>query len=251
MVTRGMKGYFGAGGRLVALLAGIATSPIVAVAIFAVWMQDRRTPFYLPVRIGLGGRPFRLFKLRSMVINADRTKVDTTIDGDTRVTPVGNFIRRLKLDELPQFWNVVLGTMALVGPRPNISRETDLYTTEELRILSVKPGITDISSIVFSDLGTILTGADDPNLAYNQLIRPWKSRLALFYIDHKSLALDWYIVAVTAISIINHKLALNCVAELLRHYNAPESLVEIAMRSVPLVPSAPPGANDIVVDRNA
>jgi lipopolysaccharide/colanic/teichoic acid biosynthesis glycosyltransferase len=185
-----------------------------------------------------------------MVTDADKSKVDTTIAGDPRVTPIGRVIRRFKLDELPQFWNVVIGDMALVGPRPNVSRETAHYTAEELRILSVKPGITDFSSIVFSDLGIILTGADDPNIAYNQLIRPWKSRLALFYIDNKTWVLDLCIIALTALSLINRKLALQGVAMLLHRYNAPQELIDIATRRVPLTPTAPPGASDIVINRN-
>ena len=245
-----MRGLSEAAGRLSAVFAAIATSPIVVAAVLAVWLQDRRTPFYLPARVGLGGRLFRLIKLRSMVTNADKSKVDTTIAGDPRVTPVGQVIRRFKLDELPQFWNVVIGDMALVGPRPNVSRETALYTSEELRILSVKPGITDISSIVFSDLGSILAGADDPNIAYNQLIRPWKSRFALFYIDNRIWVLDLHIIALTALSLISRKLALRGVAMLLHRYNAPQTLIDVATRRVPLTPTAPPGASNIVINRN-
>lgn len=233
-----------------ALCAITITLPIVVVAAIAVWLQDFRSPFYLPYRVGVSGNQFRLFKLRSMVVNADRSRVDTTIAGDPRVTKVGSLIRKFKLDELPQFWNVLIGDMALVGPRPNVSRETNLYTAEEIRMLSIRPGITDISSIVFSDLADILADVEDANIAYNQLIRPWKSRLALFYVDNKTLQMDLWILLLTAIAIYNRHMALAGVSQLLSKYNAPNELVEIAMRCHPLIPTAPPGASQIVTSRS-
>ena len=126
-----------------------------------------------------------MVKIRSMIINADKTGVDSTSSDDMRITSVGKVIRKLKLDELSQLWNVLIGDMSLVGPRPNVKSETDLYTKIEKNLLNVKPGITDFSSIVFSDEGDILSGSDDPDLLYNQLIRPWKSRLSLFYIEKR------------------------------------------------------------------
>lgn len=235
--------------RLIALLASLATFPIVAIAAAAVWMQDRRSPFYLAERVGREGRPFRLFKLRSMVVDADISKVDTTIAGDPRLTRVGRVVRRFKLDELPQFWNVVRGEMALVGPRPNVRRETDLYTTQERAILAVTPGITDLASIVFSDLGEVLSGAEDPNIAYNQLVRPWKSRLALFYIEHSTFRLDLSILYLTLLALINRKFAIKGVVRLLRCRNAPQDLIDVAMRKHPLRPAVPPGASELVTSR--
>lgn len=236
-------------GRAFALAAALATAPLVLLAAFAVWVQDRKSPFYLPARVGLGGAMFRLYKLRSMVVDADRTEIDTTVAGDPRVTPVGRLIRRLKLDELPQFWNVVLGDMAVVGPRPNVQRETELYTDEERRLLSVKPGITDLSSIVFSDLAEILAGAQDANIAYNQLVRPWKSRLALFYVDHASARLDVAVVWLTALSLVCRRCSLQGVANLLRRDGAPQDLVDVVRRGRSLQPAPPPGASEIVTSR--
>ena len=120
-----------------------------------------------------------MVKLRSMIINADKNKVDSTASDDMRITRVGMMIRAYKLDELTQLINVLKGDMSLVGPRPNVQRDVDLYSETEKRLLSVKPGITDFSSIIFSDEGDILSGLDDPDIAYNQLIRPWKSRLGI------------------------------------------------------------------------
>jgi lipopolysaccharide/colanic/teichoic acid biosynthesis glycosyltransferase len=134
----------------------LVASPILLPVMFLVWKQDRHSPFYVAPRVGRGEKPFKMVKLRSMIINADKSGVDSTGSNDRRITPVGHFIRRYKLDELTQLWNVLKGDMSLVGPRPNVKRETDLYTLEEKKLLSVKPGITDFASIVFSDEGDIL-----------------------------------------------------------------------------------------------
>ena len=128
-----------------------------------------------------------MIKLRSMIVNAEKSKVDSTSSNDPRITKIGKIIRKLKLDELSQLFNVFIGEMSLVGPRPNVKRETDLYTEVEKNLLRVKPGITDFASIIFSDESEILKNVDDPNISYNQLIRPWKSRLGLFYIKKQSI----------------------------------------------------------------
>ena len=121
--------------------------------------------------------PFSIIKLRSMIVNADKNKVDSTAEDDVRITWVGHFVRKFKIDELTQLINVLFGNMSLVGPRPNVKAETDIYTPIEKKLLSFKPGIADFSSIVFSDEGKILKNSIDPDLEYNQLIRPGKSRL--------------------------------------------------------------------------
>src|SRR5205085_5451329 len=158
----------------------VLTSPILLPVMFLIWRQDGFSPFYIAARVGRRESLFHMVKLRSMVKNADKSGVDSTSMDDRRITRVGQFVRKYKLDELTQLWNVLRGEMSLVGPRPNVKRETDLYTREEKRLLTVRPGITDFASIVFSDEGEILAGQPDPDIAYNQLIRPGKSRLGIF-----------------------------------------------------------------------
>jgi len=166
---------------IVVALTGLLISSVIIVPVaVAVWLQDFKSPFYLGPRVARGGGMFKMVKLRSMVVKADKTGVDSTGASDPRITPIGRFIRAYKLDEITQLWNVLWGEMSLVGPRPQVKRDADLYTAEEARLLSVRPGITDFSSIVFADEGEILKDKSDPDLAYNQLIRPWKSRLGLF-----------------------------------------------------------------------
>jgi lipopolysaccharide/colanic/teichoic acid biosynthesis glycosyltransferase len=223
----------------------IATSPILLPVILLVWWQDKHSPFYIAMRVGRNETSFKMVKLRSMVINAEKSGVDSTGSNDRRITPVGHFIRRFKLDELTQLWNVLMGDMSLVGPRPNVRRETDLYTIEEKKLLSVKPGITDISSIE----GEILKDKADPDLAYNQLIRPWKSRLGIFYVERRSFVLDIRLIFLTVLAILNRRFALDRVQAVLRDMGADEALVRVAARRDELLPYPPPGMAEIVTSR--
>ena len=231
---------------LVGLIVG---SPILLPVMFLVWKQDGHSPFYVAPRVARGDGSFMMVKLRSMTRNADKSGVDSTSADDMRITPVGHFIRRYKLDELTQLWNVLKGDMSLVGPRPNVKRETDLYTPLERPLLSVQPGITDFSSIVFSDEGDILAGKDDPDIAYNQLIRPWKSRMGLFYISKRGIGLDLSLILLTVLAIVSRRRALAAVARLLENLGAPADLVAVARRDKPLVPTPPLGADRIVTSR--
>ncbi|HXG46409.1 MAG TPA: sugar transferase [Methylomirabilota bacterium] len=235
---------FAAAGGLLVL------SPVLALVALAIWLQDRHSPFYVALRTGRHGRPFRMVKFRSMVVRADRTGVDSTSGDDPRITAVGRFVRRFKLDEFPQLWNVLKGEMSLVGPRPNVERETRLYTAEERHLLDVRPGITDLASIVFADEGDILRGADDPDLRYNQIIRPWKSRLGLLYVRRSGpLWLDLRIILLTLLSALSRARALEQVARLVRSLDGEEELARVALRAAPLQAAPPPGAREIVVSR--
>lgn len=235
---------------VVATVGLIVASPVILPVMFLVWRQDGFSPFYVAPRVGKNDTRFDMIKLRSMVKNADRTGVDSTGANDQRITPVGHFIRRYKLDEITQLWNVLKGDMSVVGPRPNVKRETDLYTAEERGLLAVRPGITDYSSIVFSDEGDILKDQADPDIAYNQLIRPGKSKLGLAYIQHQSLLLDLQLCVLTAMAIVSRQRALNGVVSLLRARHASPELLAIASRSTPLVPTPPPGATRVVTSRD-
>ena len=234
----------------ITFVALVLLSPLLAVVGFVVWLQDRHSPFYVAQRIGRNHRPFRMVKFRSMVVNADSTGVDSTGSNDMRITGVGRFIRRFKIDELPQLWNVVKGEMSLVGPRPNVEREVRLYSRVEQHLLDVRPGITDLASIVFADEGDILADKDDPDIAYNQLIRPGKNRLGLFYVDKRSVALDCAVLRLTVVNALNRERALEGVARILQRHGAPEDLGRLARRQDDLAPSPPPGLDSLVTTRD-
>jgi len=232
-----------------ALIGLILSSPILIPVIFFVWIQDWHSPFYIAPRVGKNEKQFKMLKLRSMIVNADKSGVDSTSSNDKRITGVGKFIRKYKLDELAQLWNVLIGDMSLVGPRPNVKRETDLYTFEEKKLLTVKPGITDFSSIVFSDEGDILKDQNDPDIAYNQLIRPGKSMLGIFYIENRNFIIDIKLIYLTVIAIISKEKALNSLIVILKKLGTTDLLVQIASRKSQLIPMPPPGAKNIVTNR--
>lgn len=215
----------------------------------AVWIQDRNNPLYFGVRVGKNYKKFKMVKLRSMVINAEAIGVDSTSNNDKRITKIGSIIRKFKIDELFQLWCVILGDMSLVGPRPNVERDVNLYTDEEKKILKIVPGITDFSSIVFSDEGEILRDSLDPDLDYNQLIRPWKSRLALIYSENSNLILDFQIIILTILALFNKKLSLQFVHKILKHKTNDQNLLKIINRDSRLKPFPPPGSKTIVNKR--
>ena len=217
--------------------------------IFLIWRQDGFSPFYIAERVGKHGSIFKMVKLRSMIINADKSGVDSTSASDNRITSLGRFIRKYKLDEVTQLWNVLVGDMSLVGPRPNVKRETDLYTEEEKKLLHTKPGITDIASIVFADEGDILNGQKDPDIAYNQLIRPGKSYLGIFYVKHQTLLLDIQLIFYTVILIFSREIALKKINVLLKKLNADKHIIKLSSRNLPLIPMPPPGSSRIVTSR--
>ena len=222
------------------LIGLLIISPIFIVFIIAIWMNDFHNPFYVAPRVGRNGKLFKMIKLRSMKIDADKSGVASTSNDDDRITPVGHLIRKFKFDELSQLINVFIGDMSLVGPRPQVEQDVKLYTEKEMGLLKIRPGITDYSSIVFSDEGNILDGSDDPERDYNNLIRPWKSRLGLFYIKNQSILIDIKLILFTVISFINKKWVLKKISNYLRKKNASENIVEVVLRLSPLRPEAPP-----------
>ena len=234
---------------LVSLFGLIITSPITIPTMIAIWLQDFHSPFYIADRVAKGGGTFKMVKFRSMIVGADKTGVDSTSAADSRITAVGRFVRKFKLDELSQLWNVLKGDMSLVGPRPQVQRDVAIYTDFEKQLLSVRPGVTDIASIVFADEGEILKDSKDPDLDYNQLIRPWKSRLGLFYIDHRSFLLDIQLILLTAVAILSRERALAGVNKILVNLDADEKLIQVARREDELKPHPPPGATEIVTHR--
>ena len=222
-------------------------SPILILFLLSVWRYDKKSPMYISTRIGKNCKIFNLIKIRTMTIDADKKGISSTSDNDIRIIPIGHKIRKYKIDELTQLFNVLIGNMSLVGPRPNVKSEVDLYTEIEKELLSVKPGITDFSSIVFSDEGKILENKENPDLSYNQLIRPWKSRLGLIYIKHKSILLDLELMIFTLVALISKPMALKWVVKKLEKFNVDQKIIEVAKREKELFPYPPPGSDKIVV----
>ena len=187
---------------LVALIALVVVSPVLLVLAIIIKLTSEGPVFYRGVRIGLHGKPFRIFKFRTMVINAEKLGGSATAEDDPRITAIGRFIRRNKLDEFPQFINVLVGDMSLVGARPEVKKYVDMYTQEEKAILELRPGITDWASIWNSNEAAVLEGSSDPEKTYEELIRPTKLALQLFYTRNHSLFVDVKILFHTAAKLV-------------------------------------------------
>lgn len=168
----------------------IALSPLFA--ILAVWIKmDSKGPvFYRQVRVGKDNKDFRLFKFRSMRPDSDKFGLITVGGHDPRVTRSGYYIRKYKLDEFPQLINVFKGDMSLVGPRPEVRKYVDLYTPEQMRVLSVRPGITSLASIRYRNENEILAAAADPDICYIEEVMPDKLAIDLEYVDKANLLND-------------------------------------------------------------
>lgn len=158
--------------------------------------------FYRQSRVGKDNRDFLLLKFRSMRVGADKMSLITVGDHDPRVTRAGFYLRKYKLDELPQLCNVLVGDMSFVGPRPEVRRYVDVYTPEQRRVLSVRPGITDYASIEYIDENTILAQAADPDKTYIEQIIPAKIALNMRYIEHQTLGEYFKIIFLTFANII-------------------------------------------------
>ena len=172
---------------ILSLVGLVVLAPIFIV--LAIWIKiDSKGPvFYKQVRVGQNSIDFGLFKFRSMVVDADKKGLITVGGRDPRITRSGYFIRKYKLDELPQLINVLVGDMSLVGPRPEVRKYVDLYTDEQQKVLSVKPGITDYASIEYMDENEILGKSNDPEKTYIEEIMPEKIKYNMKYIQNKNV----------------------------------------------------------------
>ena len=187
---------------ILGLVGLVVLAPIFIM--LAIWIKiDSKGPvFYKQVRVGQNGIDFGLFKFRSMVVDADKKGLITVGGRDPRITRSGYFIRKYKLDELPQLINVLVGDMSLVGPRPEVRKYVDLYTDEQQKVLSVKPGITDYASIEYMDENEILGKSSDPEKTYIEEIMPEKIKYNMKYIQNKNVSEYFKIIFLTLLKIV-------------------------------------------------
>ena len=178
-------------------LGVVVLSPLFLV--LAVWIKldSKRPVFYKQSRVGKNDEDFRLYKFRTMVVNADKKGLITVGGRDPRVTRAGCFLRKYKLDELPQLVNVLRGNMSLVGPRPEVRKYVEMYTPEQRKVLSVKPGLTDYASIHYIDENEVLAKSDDPEKTYVEVIIPEKIRYNMKYIENRSVKEYFKIIFMT------------------------------------------------------
>ncbi|MBL7928306.1 MAG: sugar transferase [Bacteroidia bacterium] len=180
----------------VALLLTIILLPLFIVIAIMIKRDSKGPVFFIQQRVGKNNKDFGILKFRTMFTDAEQ-KGSLTVGKDKRITRTGRFLRKFKLDELPQLFNVMKGDMSLVGPRPEVKKYVELYNEEQKKVLSVKPGITDTASIQFADENMLLAGCDDPEKKYITEIMPAKLKLNLQYINQQSFLIDLKILLQT------------------------------------------------------
>ena len=186
---------------VISILALLALFPIFVLISLSIKITSRGDIFYKGTRAGKNDVDFKIYKFRTMVQDAENIGGHSTALDDFRLTSIGRFLRKFKLDELPQFINIVKGEMSLVGPRPQVTYYTDQYSEELKPILSVKPGLTDLASLYFLDMDKVL-GSENVDQKYATEIEPIKNLLRLKYVEEQSFILDIRILIETAFSII-------------------------------------------------
>lgn len=172
---------------LFSFLGILFLSPVLILLYIAISLESSGGGFYRQQRVGWHGKDFMLLKFRSMRVGSDKKGLITIGGRDPRITRIGYFIRKYKLDELPQLLNVLMGDMSLVGPRPEVRKYVEMYSDEQYNVLSVRPGITDYASIEYADENEILGQANDPDKVYVERIMPDKIRYNMKYIDNRSV----------------------------------------------------------------
>ena len=176
--------------------------PVLLIVALAIKIDDPGPVFYRQVRVGRGGKTFRIFKFRTMVVDADKKGLAITVGRDNRITRMGAFLRKTKLDELAQMINVFTGDMSFVGPRPEVQKYVDLYTPYQRQVLLVRPGITDYASIAYRNENDLLAGAEDPERMYIDVIMPDKIELNMKYLREISPAADIRLIFGTILAVI-------------------------------------------------
>ena len=187
---------------LVSLVGVIILSPIFIIVSIAIKLDSKGNILFLQKRVGRYGKEFNIYKFRTMVTDAEKLGKQITIGNDNRITKVGAFLRKFKIDELPQLFNVLLGDMSLVGPRPEVPKYVALYNDEQKRVLSIRPGITDMASLRYKDENDILGKVDNPEEYYINVIMKDKLSLNLEYIEKSNVFFDIYLIVKTIIKCI-------------------------------------------------
>ncbi|MGN0144108.1 MAG: sugar transferase [Clostridium sp.] len=180
----------------------IVLSPFLIFIAIRIKMESDGPVLFKQIRVGEKGREFKILKFRTMVVDAEKLGRQITVGNDSRITKVGGFLRKYKIDELPQLINVFKGDMSLVGPRPEVPRYVNMYTQEQRKVLNVKPGITDLASIRYRDENELLGKAENPDEFYINTIMPDKLALNMEYINKSNIFLDVYIILKTILKCV-------------------------------------------------
>ncbi|KLE14628.1 sugar transferase [Clostridium sp. C8] len=187
---------------LVSFMGIVILSPVFIIASIAIKLDSKGKILFLQKRVGRYGKEFNIYKFRTMITDAEKIGKQITVGKDSRITKVGAFLRKFKIDELPQLFNVFKGDMSLVGPRPEVPKYVSLYNEEQRRVLEVRPGITDMASLRYKDENDILGNVENPEEYYINIIMKDKLNLNLEYIEKSNIFFDIYLIIKTIIKIL-------------------------------------------------
>lgn len=201
IIIKQMKRFFD---LLFSFIGLVVLLPVWLVVALLIVVDSRGGVFYSQLRVGKDNRDFRLYKFRTMRTDSDSKGLITVGARDSRVTRVGYWLRKFKIDEFPQLLNIIKGDMSIVGPRPEVRKYVDLYTQEQMRVLSVRPGLTDYASIRYVNENEVLAASADPERTYIEEVMPAKLALNLQYIENQSLAEDFRLILKTFVAIFKH-----------------------------------------------
>jgi lipopolysaccharide/colanic/teichoic acid biosynthesis glycosyltransferase len=206
---------------IISILIMVFLTPIILPIIFLIFLQDFRSPIYISKRIGKNFKKFKLYKIRTMRINNMSNTIRTTKDNDPRITKLGRVLRNYKIDEVLQFINVLKNDMSIVGPRPNVLEEIKKYSKKEMRLLDIKPGITDLASITLVRMSKLFSKKININVnkEYFRKIKPLKNKLALIWVKKPSIQLYFTIFILTPVSIFFPKFAHRKIEQITKKYN--------------------------------
>lgn len=177
--------------------------PFLLIIAILIVVDSKGGVFYRQIRVGKGNKDFRIYKFRTMRPNSDKSGLLTVGAHDNRITQIGSFLRKYKIDEFPQLLNVLIGDMSIVGPRPEVRKYVDMYSVEQLGVLTVRPGITDNASIEYSNENELLAKSDNPEMTYIENVMPAKLRLNLKYINEANFTTDLKIIFRTFVKIVS------------------------------------------------
>ncbi|MCB0722469.1 MAG: sugar transferase [Ignavibacteriae bacterium] len=186
---------------VVSFLGLVMLFPFLIIIAAIIVIDSKGGVFFLQDRVGKNGKVFKIIKFRTMTVGSDKKSLLTIGQKDSRITRVGYFLRKFKIDEIPQLINVLKGDMSFVGPRPEVEKYVALYNEEQLKVLTVRPGITDFASIQYKDESTLLANADDPETFYVSEVMPAKLKLNFYYINNRNFMLDVKIIFKTILEI--------------------------------------------------
>ncbi len=187
------------------LIGLVFMGPFLVLVAIVIKIFDGGAVFFIQERVGRGGRPFRIVKFRTMITDRSGQGAPITARGDSRITPLGYVLRKFKIDELPQLWNVLRGEMSLVGPRPEVARFVDCYTPTQRKVLELKPGVTDPASFAFFDEAELLGGVADPERFYREQVMVEKIRINLDYAAKSGFYTDLVLIAVTVARAVGYR----------------------------------------------